>query len=643
MRLTLARKIASIVEELAAEGAIPTSAYPFPEVIDTKSPEHGDFACNLAMVAAKAAGVPPRSLAEPIAARLREAPEVETAEVAGPGFLNIRLRPSEVGKQVAHILAEGCGSVAEARPGLGWSTPERPKRINVEFVSVNPNGPITIGSGRGAAFGDALCRVLTAAGHHVWREYYINDGINSEQMRLFAESVRALACGLPVPDNGYKGDYVQAVAQAILADFGQEAQERDRAWFQEESQRRMLARQQADLAAFGVAFDTWFSEQSLHESGAVHACLQKLTDHGTADRNPYRVKLKLGKGGAWEEVEREPQESAKDEDDAEGDQPTLWLRSTKFGDDMDRVLQRRDGRLTYIASDVAYHADKFNRPPDADLLVTVLGPDHHGYIGRLRAVVAATLLARDQVTAPEPGPPLDEREALVFESAMERDLCLAATDLARQKLQVHIFQIVRFMKEGQPAPMRKRDGNIYALSDLIEEIGAGLLPDAPPAEQAQTGKDVVRFFYLARSHDTHMDFDIDLAKKGSDENPVFYAQYAHARICGVLRKAQDEGVAAPAQTADLELLVHPREKALVLKVLDLPHEVARCAEDFGVHRMTTYAVELARTYHHFYDSCRVVQHDQPELTRARLALCEAARIGLQSAFDLLGITAPERM
>jgi arginyl-tRNA synthetase len=277
----------------------------------------------------------------------------------------------------------------------------------------------------------------------------------------------------------------------------------------------------------------------------------------------------------------------------------LWLRSTKYGDEKDRVLTRSDGRPAYIAADLAYMEDKLG-DRGYDKAFIVLGPDHHGYIGRMNAVCQAL------------GHPLE-------------------------KFEIIIFQIVRFVKDGQPAPMRKRDGNIYELRDLMEEVGP----------------DVARFFYLMRSHDTHMDFDIDLAKQHSDANPVYYVQYAHARICSVLRKAEEAGLqvlgssgawAEHPSTRTLEpLLTHPRELALIKKILDLPWETARCAEDYGVHRLTTYAVELARTYHHFYDACRVIQPEQPELSQARLALCQAALVALRATLDLLGVSAPERM
>lgn len=605
------------------------------EISDTKQPEHGDFACNFAMVASKKAGTNPRQLGELLGQAIQQSSDaaIHGVEVAGPGFLNFRLNPAWVASFVPQVLEKG--------QTLAFSEGQGGQKINVEFVSVNPNGPITIGSGRGAAYGSTLSNVLEAAGNEIHREYYINDGVNSEQMRLFAESVKAIAEGRPVPDNGYKGDYVYDVAKQVNASEGQ-----DLNWYQAVSQTLMLARQREDLEAFGTTFDTWFSEQSLHESGEVALEIEHMTKSGVADEKPVRIKLKLAKGGVIEDVEIEDQTGkTQDEDEdaaTQGNQATLWLRSTKFGDDMDRVLRRRDGRLTYIASDVAYHKDKFNRPPNADKLITILGPDHHGYIGRLQAVVAAMLIAEGFVKqAASSDQPLSEIEAKIFESPQERDACQAALKMAREKLEVQIFQLVRFLKDGKPAPMRKRDGNIYALIDLIKEIGEKVAPNGSEEEKLTAGKDVARFFYLMRSHDTTFDFDLDLAEKQSDDNPVFYVQYAHARICSVIKKASEAGLQA--DSAEAPLLTHERELTLIKKICDLPFEVQRCAEDYGVHRLTTYAIELARTYHHFYDACRVVQPDEANLSKARLALCESTKIALESTLRLLGISAPERM
>lgn len=814
LRDRLTQIVTSAVEALVTAGTLPATVREAAvEISDTKTPEHGDFACNVAMVASKRAGMNPRALGEALRDAIMGAdPLVSAVEVAGPGFLNFRLDPAEVARYVGEVLANG--------EDYARLEAAKPQKINVEFVSVNPNGPITIGSGRGAAYGSTLCNVFEAAGHQVHREYYINDGVNSEQMRLFAESIRAILRGTKIPSRGYKGDYVHLAAlevvprlegrtsrnpkeearrkeQEFLATFLEDymdvtgltfkslyltvravhdqpfllelmnprakhfverlirvvnfnfqeqghgetvddltflkllgvtvfSLERDsqgvkpefyvlgrfkqdvkayNRWrdvqlkdidrkslsldaatalllnayeglfealvdlhnlrirflaktgkvavknkklttIQSAAQAVMIEQQKRSLEAFGVKFDTWFSEQSLHESGAVSVVLGELLQKGVADEEPVRTKLKMGRGGIVEDVEREAQSGqAADDEEGEGtgEGATLWLRSTKFGDDMDRVLRRKDGRLTYIASDVAYHFDKLHDSSGTrgsgpvDRMITILGPDHHGYIARLQAVVAALLMTPQE----DEGDALSDTDGQIYRTASERDACRAALAEAKQKLEVQIYQLVRFLKDGKPAPMRKRDGNIYAILDLIREIGERVKPNGTEEEKLTAGRDVARFFYLMRSHDTTFDFDLDLAEKQSDDNPVFYVQYAHARICSVLRKAGEAGLSR--EGFDPTLLTHERETALLKKVLDLPDEIRRCAEDYGVHRLATYAIELARTYHHFYDACRVIQADQPELSKARLALCEAAAIGLRAALGLLGVSAPERM
>ncbi len=768
LRDLLQERLAAAVEALVRDGVLPSEGLPPAEVADPKEPEHGDFSCAFALAASKPSGKQPREIAE----RLREElvrsdgsdkfgrpPIVQSAEVAGPGFLNIRLEPSAIAAMVPRIL-ELNDRLPRAHPSQAEQSRTTPRQnLNVEFVSVNPNGPITVGSGRGAAFGSTLCNVLEAVGHKVHREYYVNDGTNSEQMRLFAESVKAYAIGATLPDNGYKGDYVESVSQWLLSKHGSElvakkAQQEDGLlWFQRESEELMIASQREDLAAFATTFQSWFSEQTLYDSGVTQECIESLVAKGAADEEPFQLEL-VRKRGEVEEVLRhgqqyevaadephrgDPREDAAGnepahESDSPGPHPTLWLRSTKFGDDKDRVLRRKDGRWTYIASDVAYHKSKFERgsPPlpdagaggprrqagetpallgetpalqretpalqretparlgetpallcePADKLITILGPDHHGYIGRLRAVVAALLeevgSGQFAVSSSESGgrQPLAANESLVYRSPEERDACLAALEEAKRRLEVLIFQVVRFVKDGKPAPMRKRDGNIYSLRDLMEEIGRSAAPKPLTGEsdeehkqrQITIGKDVARFFYLMRSHDTHMDFDLDLAERQSDENPVYYVQYAHARICSVLRKAADAGFGMssiasesgtesdiphsashiPHPTSDVppsnfDLLSDPKELALIKKICDLPDEVRRCAEDYGVHRLTTYAIELARAFHHFYDSCRVLQPEHRDLSVARIELCRAAKLGLQCALGLLGVSAPERM
>jgi len=598
LRETLQQLVTSAVDRLVTEGRLPEAVREVPvEISDTKNPEHGDYACNFAMVATKRAGMPPRQVGEALRDGLLagEGHPFEGVEVAGPGFLNMRLRPEVISAYVPHILHRGVE--------LAKSSSRHGKRVNVEFVSVNPNGPITVGSGRGAAFGDTLSRVMDASGYDVDREYYINDGVNSEQMRQFAASVRALALGEPLPEKAYRGEYVQDVANDVMARKEELGYVDEIGWWQRVSQELMIERQRGDLSLFGVDFQRWFSEQSLHDGGKVASAMEKLESAG----NAYRAS-----------TPRDAEEVADQEkDEEEADAPAgeaLWIASHSggFGDEKDRVLVRADGRPAYIAADVAYLDNKLGeRAYDKSLLI--LGPDHHGYIGRMYAAYQAL------------GYPVDAKAKPA-------------------KFEIVIFQIVRFVKDGKPAPMRKRDGNIYELRDLVDELGKAQAPNATPEEQRRVGADVARFFYLMRSHDTHMDFDIDLATKQSDENPVFYVQYAHARISSVIRKAEEAGFTlGGSENLDTTLLSHPRELSLIKKILDLPNEVARCANDYGVHRLTTYAVELARTYHHFYDVCRVIQADQPELTRARLALCEAARTGLRGALQLLGVSAPDRM
>lgn len=673
LREHLKKRIEAVIRCLIAEEKLPAAVGEVDfEILDTRQPEHGDYACNLAMVAAKKAGMNPRQLGETLRSALLEDAHFEAVDVAGPGFLNLRLRPATITAYLPAILARGAG---HAR-----SQVERPLRLNVEFVSVNPNGPITVGSGRGAAFGDTLSRVFEAVGHTVAREYYVNDGVNSEQMKLFAESVRSLALGNPVPERGYKGEYVADIADRLLnpgtaelvaideridaalvelehhinneanlgfkseglgalrntllsardqlraeidaRDFGsvateatgdvtlnEDAQQALREAvrgltterIQQAVQAWMVDRQRGDLALFGIEFDRWFSEQSLHDEGSVSSALRKLEKAGNAYRDSQ----------PRDAAERAAAEASDDDEDVPVAGEALWIAShtNGFGDDKDRVLVRADGRPAYIAADVAYLDDKLEtRGFEKSYLI--LGPDHHGYIGRMYAVYQAL------------GFPLDERGKPA-------------------RFEIVIFQLVRFMKEGKPAPMRKRDGNIYELRDLIEELGRAQAPQATLEEQLRIGADVARFFYLMRSHDSHMDFDIDLATKQSDENPVFYVQYAHARISSVLRRALDAGMSASGY--DVALLTHARELTLIKKILDLPAEVERCSRDYGVHRLTTYAIELARTYHSFYDACRVVQPDEPALSAARLALCEATRLSLKASLDLLGVSAPERM
>jgi arginyl-tRNA synthetase len=603
------------------------------------------------MTSSKVSGLKPSLFAGLIVTELQNnSVEISKVDVAGPGFINITLKPEYIASFLPSINAESLRREARTANAL---------KINVEFVSVNPNGPITIGSGRGAAYGSSLCNVLEYVGNEVHREYYINDGVNSEQMRLFAESVRAAIIGSEPPENGYKGTYISDLAEKLVSQDGIKNIETElnslitknptsasaktvnalilRALVIISNLNRndliesyktistsdaqllmgwcMVAQQKTALSDFGVTFDTWFSEMSLHESGVVEESTKELCEKSVADDEAYRTKITFSKGGVIEDTIKEDQ--PKDENDSEGNLNTLWLRSTKFGDDMDRVLRRKDGRLTYIASDVAYHADKFNRPFNADKLITILGPDHHGYIGRLTAVVAAMLM-------PKSG----------------HDYEKAHTE-AKERLEVLIFQLVRFTKDGKPAPMRKRDGNIYALSDLISEIGMKIKPEESKETQTLFGRDVSRFFYLMRSHDTTFDFDLDLAARQSEENPVFYVQYAHARICSIIDKAKAVNIVANSNNSNL--LIHSKESMLIKKIMDYPIEVRRTSTDYSVHRIATYVSELARAFHSFYDSCVVINESSPELSGARVSLCNSTRLAILESLKLLGISAPDRM
>jgi len=547
IRSDLRKKVNDAVNKLKQQGELAASVADA-EISEPRDPEHGDFATNFALEAAKPAGVPPRVVAEKLVSALKCDGTFLSVDVAGPGFINFTLSNS--------YLAAWAKKAAE-QESLANCGDQSARQILIEFVSVNPNGPIHLGHGRGAAYGDSLARCFAAAGHKVAREFYVNDGVNSLQMQLFAESVRAVyrkSLGLEysVPDDGYKGESVEEVASAIRAKFGDGHADDPLDFWQPAAQELMIERQRADLERFGVVFDRWFSEQTLHDEGKVDEAVEYLRKNGAI----Y-------------------------EDDG-----ALFLRSTAFGDDRDRCVVRSNGRPTYIASDIAYHKDKFDR--GFGFLIDVFGPDHHGYVERTYAAVQSLGFGRD-------------------------------------RLRIIITQMVRFIKDGKPAPMRKRNGEFYRLADLMDELGP----------------DVVRFFYLMRSHDTHMDFDLDLALEHSDKNPVFYAQYAHARISSLLRKAAAEGLNA--NTLHTKLLTHTAERNLVKKIWDLPYTVEKITADYGVHRLATYVTELAREYHNFYDKCSVLKAENKDLAQGRLALCEAASKALKETLTLLGVSAPEEM
>ena len=547
IRSDLRNRVNAIVDNLKSEGDLPAAALPA-EISEPRNPDHGDFATTFALEAAKIGGVPPREIAEKLRQALSHEAAFSSVEVAGPGFINLKLSDSYLVEWVARAF--GADSLSAIDEGKG-------KKVLVEFVSVNPNGPIHLGHVRGASYGDSLARCLTAAGFDTSRDYYVNDGVNSLQMQLFGLSVKALyrkSLGLDFefPQEGYQGEYVEEVAAAIREKHGDGLADEGVQFWQQTAQAMMLKKQREDLERFGVVFDCWYSEQSLHDDGKVDSAIATLKENGAI----------YEKDGA------------------------LFLKSSEFGDDRDRCVVRSNGTPTYIASDIAYHKDKFDR--GFDYLVDVFGPDHHGYVQRTYAAIESLGYGRD-------------------------------------RLKIIITQIVRFIQGGKPAPMRKRNGEFYRLTDLLDELGP----------------DVVRFFYLMRSHDTHMDFDLDLALEHSDKNPVYYAQYAHARIKSLLRKGAAENVVAKAE--HFSLVSASAERELIKKIWDLPYTVERVVTDYGVHRLTTYVTELAREFHNFYDKCPVLRAETPELASARLALCEVAARAIAETLGLLGVSAPEEM
>jgi len=514
-----------------------------------KNRAHGDYATNIALRLAKGAGRPPREIADAIAARLRPIAGIGAVDVAGPGFLNITLSAGSLGELARTIVDAG------AAYGNGESLSGR--RINVEFVSANPTGPLSLASTRWAAAGDAIARILEANGATVAREYYFND--HGVQIDRFAKSLLARAHGEPTPDDGYPGEYVDEVAAAVVAAVpGVLDVPRDEAQevFRREGVERMFAEIKASLREFRVDFDVYFLESSLHASGAVEKAVEQLKQNGRlyfAD-------------GAW------------------------WLRSTDYGDDKDRVVIKSDGNPAYIAADIAYFADK--RARGFDLCIFLLGADHHGYLARLKAAAAALGDTPDVI-------------------------------------EVLIGQIVRMVKDGKPVRMGKRTGNLITMDDLVDFVGV----------------DAARYSLERGSIDSALDVDVDVLVKRTNDNPVFYVQYAHARLSSLQRNASALGIER-SPDPDLGLLTHEREVDLLGALGEFPRIAASAAELRAPHRIPHYLEDLAGIYHRFYDACRVLPQGDEEatpLTDARLWLCEATRVVLANGLELLGVTAPERM
>ncbi|MDH6197444.1 arginyl-tRNA synthetase [Mycobacterium frederiksbergense] len=510
--------------------------------------EHGDYATNLALQLGKKVGVNPRELAGWLATALTSADGIAAAEVAGPGFVNLRIEASAQGVIVTNVLDAGAGYGNSAELGG--------ENINLEFVSANPTGPIHIGGTRWAAVGDALGRLLTTQGAAVTREYYFND--HGAQIDRFARSLVAAAKGEPAPEDGYAGTYINDIAADVLAKrpdvMSLPDDERQEA-FREIGVDLMFTHIKESLHEFGTDFDVYTHEDSMHTSGRVDQAIAKLRETG----NIYE------KDGA------------------------TWLRTTEFGDDKDRVVIKSDGNAAYIAGDLAYYLDKRQR--GFDLCIYMLGADHHGYIARLKAAAAA--LGDDPNT-----------------------------------VEVLIGQMVNLVRDGQPVRMSKRAGTVITLDDLVEAIGV----------------DAARYSLIRSSVDTPIDIDLALWSSASNENPVYYVQYAHARLCALARNAADLGVTA--DTAHLDLLTHDKEGILIRNLGEFPRVLKAAAALREPHRVCRYLEDLAGDYHRFYDSCRVLPQGDEEpgdLNAARLALCAATRQVIANGLAILGVSAPERM
>jgi arginyl-tRNA synthetase len=515
--------------------------------------EHGDYATSVALQLAKSAGRPPREVADVVATRLREAEGIASVEIAGPGFLNIRLAEAALGKVARAVLAAGAS--------YGRNDALVGQTINLEFVSANPTGPVHIGSVRWAAVGDAMARLLEASAAKVTREYYVNDA--GVQIDRFALSLQAAATGQDTPEDGYAGEYVAEWAQRVverepgIVELEPEAS-LDR--FRVVGLQVALEEIRGSLAEFGVEFDVWFSEASLTESGAVERALQRLREQGHVF-------------------------------EADG---AVWLRTTDFGDDKDRVLVKSDGTGTYFLSDAAYYVDK--RARGFDRCIYLLGADHHGYLGRLRTLAAC------------------------------------AGDDPQRTLEVKIGQLVNVVQGGQPVKMSKRAGTMVTLEDLV----------------ALTGVDAARYTLARSSADTTMELDVDVVTRQTSDNPVFYVQYAATRAASVLRNAGEMGIAEPTpDSVDLSLLSHPRETELLLALAEFPRVVATAAELREPHRVARYLEEkVAKAAQRFWDECQVLPKGDEKIaptTAPRLLLWRATRIVLENGLALLGVAAPERM
>jgi len=547
----LGEKVSWAIKELAASGALPEAPELEIKIERPKNPDFGDYATNVALLLAARAEHQPRKVAELVISQLKSVTEIESMSVAGPGFINFKVAKGSQAELVREILQQ--------KESYGINKDLAGLKINVEFISANPTGPLHLGHTRWAAVGDCLARLLKAAGAEVIKEFYINDrGI---QMDKFGESIQAAALGKSIPDDGYHGAYIKELANKIVEqdpELVKLPEDEGLIAFREAGYKLQLAQQQEVLNLFRTVFDVWYSERKLHESGAVEKGIQVLKGHGHVF----------------------------EEDGA------LWLRTTDFSDDKDRVLIKADGEYTYFASDTAYYVDKRRRGMDVNIYL--LGADHHGYVNRLKAVAAC------------------------------------AGDDSEKNIEVLIGQLVKMTKDGQEVKLSKRAGNIITLEDLVEEVGV----------------DAARYTLSRYPADSPLTLDINLLTSHTNDNPVFYVQYAHARLSTLLRAAKERGIEFALTDFVPEILIDDKESDLVKTLAEYPKIVKISAALREPHRIARYAEELAGVYHRFYDSCRVLPREDEQvtgLTIARLLLCSATRQVLANALDLLGVLAPEKM
>jgi arginyl-tRNA synthetase len=541
----LSAQILELVVAAISRGEITATAPDSITLDRPKNRDHGDYATSIALQLAKSAGKQPREVAEILQGAISKLPGVSSVDIAGPGFINITLNRSNQAELVRTILTAG--------KNYGSGSSLKGVAINLEFISANPTGPLHLGHTRWAAVGDALGRVLSASGAKVSREFYIND--RGRQMDLFGQSVQAAATGQAVPEDGYQGEYIKDLAVQVLAKDSAISKSED---FREAAYRIQLDEQKSVLDTFKTHFDTWFSERSLHDSGAVEHGLAKLREQGHVFEN-------------------------------EG---AIWLRTTDFADDKDRVLVKDNGELTYFASDTAYYINKRER--GSDICIYMLGADHHGYVNRLRAVAAC------------------------------------AGDNPDYNIEILIGQLVKIMEGGEEVKLSKRAGTIITLAELVEKVGV----------------DAARYTLIRYPVDTPMVMDIDVLRKNTNENPVYYVQYAHARIAAVLRNVAELKIAYTLENFDPAQLTHDRENELLGALAEYPRIVASAAELREPHRIARYLEELAGVYHGFYADCRVLpMGDEPAapIHSARASLCAATMQVISNGLDLLGVSAPERM